>query len=240
MSSAGAMSKEQARPQVIDLTSSAAADAPRRVRVVVLNEQRLFADVLRVALSERGGFDVCPTNATLARAAEVVRQTRPDVVVMDLAGDTAAGLEVLAALKAEFPGTQVLIVTASADATVLPAAVEAGASGYLTMDATIAEVVEAVEATAAGKAVLSGRRLEALIQHLARRAARPAAACGTLTEREREVLRRLVEGQSTRQISMELCVSPNTARTHIQNVLTKMDAHSRLEAAARAVREKLV
>ncbi len=212
----------------------------RPTRVLVAHETRLFADVLRVALSERTALEVLPSIPALADAVEVARRSRPDVIIMDLESRTADGLEVLKALRAALPDCFVLIVTSSVDAETLPAAMSAGASGYLTMDADMSDVVDAIRTTAAGQVVLSGSRLEALVRHLSGQSRPVAASKGLLTDRERDVLVLLVDGQSTVSIAKHLGVSHNTARTHIQNVLTKLGVHSRLEAAARAVRERLV
>ena len=212
----------------------------RPTRVLIAHEVKLFAEVLRVALSERAGLEVLPSIPTLAQAVRAARQCRPQVILMDIEGQSADGLTVLAELRQAVPEAAVLVVTSSVDSAALSAAVSAGASGYLTMDADMSEVVDAINATAAGKVVLSGRRLEALIRHLAHRASSTRACDALLTEREQDVLACLVAGKSTKAIALELGVSHNTARTHIQNVLTKLNVHSRLEAAARAVREKLV
>lgn len=225
--------------RVIDLDVPALESAPM-TRVLLAHEVRLFAEVLRVALAERAGFEVLPTIVPLSQAVRAARQSRPQVVILGLESKTADGLEVLRELRETLPETAVLVVTSSADAASLSAAVTAGASGYLTMDAEMADLVDAVRATAAGKVVLSGRRLEALVRHLAQRSRPARGGDALLTDRERDVLARLVEGKSTKAIADELCVSHNTARTHIQNVLTKLGVHSRLEAAARAVREHLV
>lgn len=223
-------------PRVIDLARVEA----RPTRVLITHEIKLFAEVLRVALSERAGLEVLPTIPLLSQAVRVARQSRPQVILMDIEGRSADGLAVLTELRSAVPEAAVLVITSSVDAATLSAAVSAGASGYLTMETDMAEVVEAIRSIAAGKVVLSGRRLEALIRHLAQRSATTKACDGLLTDREQDVLALLVAGLSTKAIADQLGVSQNTARTHIQNVLTKLNVHSRLEAAARALREHLV
>lgn len=228
-----------ARQGVDQLTDSSEPD-PRPTRVLIAHEVRLFAEVLRVALADRAGLEVLPSIPSLAQAVRAARQTRPQVILMDIEGRTADGLGVLRELREKVPEASVLVLTSSADPAMVTAAVSAGASGYLTMEADMGEVVAAVRDTAAGKVVLSGRRLEVLVRQLARRSETVSRCAGLLTERERDVLLKLVEGKATKTIADELGVSQNTARTHIQNVLTKLNVHSRLEAAARAVREQLV
>jgi DNA-binding NarL/FixJ family response regulator len=224
----------------VDRTIDLTARPPGATRVLITHEVRLFAEVLRVALAERAGLDVLPSIPPLAQAVSAARQTRPQVILMDIEGRSADGLTTLHELREAVPDTSVLVLTSSVDPAMLTAAIGAGASGYLTMDAEMSEVVDAIRATAAGNVVLSARRLDVLVRQLARRAENANRGDRLLTDREREVLRLLVEGKSTKTIASELVVSHNTARTHIQNVLTKLQVHSRLEAAARAVREQLV
>jgi two-component system nitrate/nitrite response regulator NarL len=225
-----------ANGHTIDLTQAVA----KPTRVLIAHEVRLFAEVLRVALAERVGLEVLPSIPTLCQAVKAARQTRPQVILMDIQGRTADGLEVLRELREAVPEAAILVVTSSVDPATVSAAVSAGASGFLTMESDMSEVVDAIRATAEGKVVLSGRRLEALVRHLGQRSATVKTCATLLTERERDVLALLVEGKSTQAIAQELGVSQNTARTHIQNVLTKLNVHSRLEAAARAVREHMV
>lgn len=222
--------------QTIDLTATPLGS----VRVLIAHEVRLFAEVLRVALAERAGLDVLPSIPPLARVVSAARQTRPQVILMDIEGGSADGLATLRELREAVPEAFVLVLTSSIDPAMVTAAVGAGVSGYLTMDTEMSEVGDAIRATAAGNVVLSARRLEVRVRQLARRAETAKRGDRLLTEREREVLRRLVQGKSTKTMASELVVSHNTARTHIQNVLTKLQVHSRLEAAARAVGEDLV
>lgn len=229
-------SSDRDAARVIDLTDP----EPGPTRVLITHEVRLFAEVLRVALADREGLEVLPSIPPLSQAVRAARQTRPQVILMDIEGRSADGLAVLRELREAVPEASVLVLTSSVDPSMVTAAVSAGASGYLTMEADMSEVVSAIRATAAGNVVLSGRQLEVLVRQLARRSETVDRCAGLLTERERDVLLRLVQGKSTKAISEELGVSQNTARTHIQNVLTKLNVHSRLEAAARAVREQLV
>lgn len=228
-----------AAPPVIDLDAPR-PETPVRTRVLLAHEVRLFAEVLRVALGDRAGFDVLPTVVPVAQALRAARQSRPHVVIMGLESATADAVEVLRQLRLALPDTPVLVVSDTSDAGSLTAAVAAGATGYVTMDADMGDLVQAVQATAEGKVLLSGRRLESLVRHLERRPDSAQRGATLLTAREREVLACLVQGKSTKAIAAGLCVSQNTARTHIQNVITKLGVHSRLEAAARAVQEHLI
>jgi DNA-binding NarL/FixJ family response regulator len=240
MTDAARAAAAEASAQHVDRTIDLNSPPPGSTRVLITHEVRLFAEVLRVALAERAGLDVLPSIPSLAQSVSAARQARPNVILMDIEGRTADGLATLQELCEAVPEASVLVLTSSADPARLTAAVRAGASGYLTMDAEMSDVVEAIRATAAGKVVLSARRLEVLVRQLARRAetaergrqaADRARARGAAPARP---------GQVHQDDRRGAVVSHNTARTHIQNVLTKLQVHSRLEAAARAVREQLV
>lgn len=208
------------------------------IRVLIGHDVPLFREALRVALSHLPGLEVLPTTVPVVEVVAAARRARPRVVLLDLTDRTAAGLEALRALRSQVPESAVVVVTTDTDDAALLAAMVVGASGHLTMGAAVAEVAAAVSAAASGK-VLGGRQLEARIRRLARPEPPPPFR-SSLTEREREVLCRLVQGMGTRAIAADLGCAHNTARAHIQNVLIKLGVHSRLAAAALAVREHLV
>jgi two-component system NarL family response regulator len=161
---------------------------------------------------------------------------------MDVSSETHDGVAVLREVREAAPRTAVLVLSAEQDAPVLSDVMTAGAAGFLSFQADMSSVIDAVRAASEGQVVLSGRRLEALVRHLTQRAApsSPSGPGGRLTEREAEVLKLLASGASTTAIAKSLFISAHTARTHVQNVLMKLGVHSRLEAAAYAVRHGLV
>jgi DNA-binding NarL/FixJ family response regulator len=214
----------------------------RATRTLVALEQPLFAEVLRVALGDRGGYEVVGSCSSLGDLHAEVERCKPDVVLMDVVSDQQDGLAVLRELRQAAPRTAVLVLSAAQDAALLSEVMSAGAAGFLSFEADMSDVISAVRAAADGQVVLSGRRLEALVRHLAQRAAPtpPSGPGGRLTEREAEVLVLLASGASTNAIAASLFISAHTARTHVQNVLMKLGVHSRLEAAAYAVRNGLV
>lgn len=209
---------------------------------MVALEQQLFAEVLRVALTDRGGYNVVGTCTSLPDLRAAAERYQPDVVLLDVESTRCDGLAVLRDLRAALPRVAVLILSAAADPDLLSEVMTSGAAGFLSLEADMADVISAVRSAADGQVVLSGRRLEALVRHLARRAAPtpPSGPGGRLTDREAEVLLLLAEGASTPVIASSLFISAHTARTHVQNVLVKLGVHSRLEAAAYAVRNGLV
>ncbi len=214
----------------------------RTTRALVALEQPLFAAVLRVALIDRGGYDVVGCSSDLTGLPDLAARCQPDVVLLDVEPQTCDPLDILRQLRERLPRCAVLALSAAPSPELLSQVMSAGAAGFLSFEADMTEVISAVADAAEGKVVLSGRRLDALVRHLAQRSAprTTQGPGGRLTERETEVLCLLAQGASTPLIAKALFISTHTARTHVQNVLVKLGVHSRLEAAAYAVRHGLV
>lgn len=159
----------------------------------------------------------------------------PDVVLMDLLMPGMDGIEATRQLKARWPVIEVVAVTSFLEEAKVRAALEAGAAGYLLKDAQADEVAAAIRAAAAGECHLDPAAAKLLAASL--RAPRPAA--DVLTAREREVLILIAKGLTNRQIARQLNVTERTARTHVSNILAKLQLTSRTQAALWAVHEGL-
>ncbi|WP_219413742.1 response regulator transcription factor [Pseudonocardia nigra] len=160
----------------------------------------------------------------------------PEVVLMDLQMPRLDGVEATAAITRDFPGVKVVVVTSFGEVERVHAALAAGAAGYVLKDADPDEVARAVRAAAAGEVHLDS----AVARRLTRRMAGPPAGLGKLTAREREILTLVAQGNSNRDIARILVISERTARTHVSNVLTKLQLSSRTQAALLAIREGLI
>ena len=160
----------------------------------------------------------------------------PDVVLMDLQMPRMGGIEATRAIARAHPDVRVVVLTSFGEVERVHAALAAGAAGYLLKDAEPAEVVTAVRAAAAGEVHLDA----AVARQLTRRMAGPQVGLGALTTREREILALVAQGQSNRDVADTLGISERTARTHVSNVLTKLQLASRTQAALLAIREGLI
>ncbi len=201
------------------------------VRVVIVDDHVSFAEALRVALGSEADIDVVATAATLRSGEHAVHEHRPDVALVDHRVGDEDGLELVRALHESRPRTRLVMLTATTDDSTILRALEAGCVGYLVKDAPLEAVVDAVRAAARGDAVVPPALLSRLLPRLRDP---PQRRSDVLTERELAILDLLDQGRSNAAIAAELTISVNTVRNHVQNVLTKLGAHSKLEAVARA------
>jgi DNA-binding NarL/FixJ family response regulator len=208
------------------------------VTVVVADDQSAVREGLVLLLGTLPGITVAGEAADGEAAIELVAATKPQVVLMDLNMPRCDGVAATARITAEHPGTRVVVLTTYADDESIIGALRAGALGYLTKDATRAEIGRAVEAAAAGQAVLYPAVQQRLLS-AATRSARPAperapgqAPPGTddLTPREVDVLRLIAAGQSNREIARTLFVSEATVKTHVNRIFAKTGSRDRVQA----------
>jgi two-component system response regulator DevR len=207
------------------------------VAVLIVDDHRMFAESLSRLLADEEGIAVLGVAATGADAIEMVNRLHPDVVLMDYQLPDRDGVAVAAAIRRENPNVMVVMLTGSSEDRILLAAIEAGCSGFLTKDRAAAEVVHAVRAAAVGEALISPALLARLLPKLNRT---PRTLGENLSDREREILGYLARGMTNKAIAAELFLSVNTIRNHVQSVLAKLGAHSKLEAVSTAVREGII
>ena len=208
---------------------------------MLVDDHRLVTGPLAQILAREPDIVVVGVAATVAESRELARE-RLDVVLMDYRLPDGTGVEATRSIKARWPSSKVVMLTAAQDEETVLESIQAGADGYLTKDRAVGEVVAAVRAAHAGETLLP----RSVILDIARRvtSARDRDAesprLEPLTKRELEVLRALTEGLATPEICERLFISPNTLRTHVQNIIGKLQVHSKLEAVAVGLRYGLV
>lgn len=205
------------------------------IRVLVADEQSLFREALRAALESQSSMDVVAEAQTGCQAAMEVKRTGPDVAVLSVTLPHCDGIEATLRIHQEIPDCRILVLAGEEDQKSLVEAIEAGATGYLSKDSPLLDLIEAVRVVHRGEMLVPPWMLGGLLATLIRRRREQRAALqriATLTRRESEVLALLAQGTDYKGIARELVISPETARTHIKNVLIKLDLHSRPEAAA--------
>jgi len=209
------------------------------VTVVVADDQSAVREGLVLLLGTLPGITVAGEAADGDAAVELVAAVKPQVVLMDLNMPGCDGVAATARITAEYPATRVVVLTTYADDESIIRALQAGALGYLTKEATRAEIGRAVHAAAAGQAILDPGVQQRLLSAAARAPEAPAApgasgGSGTaddeLTPREAEVLRLIAAGQSNREIARTLFVSEATVKTHVNRIFAKTASRDRAQA----------
>jgi DNA-binding NarL/FixJ family response regulator len=213
------------------------------MRILVALGHDLFRSAVATLLDDEPGMLVVSEVSDGSLVAGEVARANPDVVILDTDLGPAGGIAVCSALRAGGTPAKVLVVSERADRELLLASVEAGADGFVTHDAGGPGLVEAILQVRAGQACVPPDMLSVLLRDLIHRRRDEDAVVerfGRLSDRERQVMALVVDGCSNQAIGAALGVSPNTARTHVQNVLPKLQVHSRLELMALAQRHGLV
>jgi DNA-binding NarL/FixJ family response regulator len=207
-----------------------------------VDDHDLFRTGLRTLLEEQG-VDVVGEAENGTRALEQIRETAPEVVVMDLNMPGISGVEATRQIAMVAPLTRVLVLTISdQDADVMDA-ILAGACGYLLKDSSIDELMAGIAAAAQGESLVSPAIAAKVLQRLRATSSSPREAetiRAELSEREIQVLKLIANGKDNAMIAAELHISPKTVKNHISNILMKLQIDNRIQAAVYAVRSGIV
>jgi DNA-binding NarL/FixJ family response regulator len=198
------------------------------VTVMVVDDHPMWRDAVARDLSD-AGFDVVAVAADADEAVRRAAATHPLVVVLDLQLPGKSGVEATAELVAQDPQTRVLVLSASGEQSDVLAAVKAGATGYLVKSASRDELVDAVSRTARDEPVFSSGLAGLLLGEFRRITSSGDDPSAALTDRETEVLRLVAKGLSYKQIAERLSISHRTVQNHVQNILSKLHLHNRVE-----------
>jgi DNA-binding NarL/FixJ family response regulator len=216
------------------------------ISVLLVDDQTIVRQGLRSLLSLESDIVVVGEAADGRQAVELVQSLSPDIVLMDVRMPHMDGLQALRRIKAVAPKVSVIMVTLYDDPNYLLEAVSAGAAGYILKDATRQELIRAVRLIAEGGAIIAPTMMPDLLHQMERMMAAQGspfladALQDTLTEREIEVLRLIAEGCTNQEIASVLIISPTTVKTHVQNILQKLNVSDRTQAAVYAVRSGLI
>ena len=214
---------------------------PEQLRVVLVDDHPVYREGLAKLLRECG-VDVIAQAGNGPDALSIVEETAPDVVVMDLNMPGMSGVDVTRKLVERTPASRVLVVSVSAQEEDVTEAILAGASGYVLKDGPVEEVVAGIQAAANGESLISPRIATMLLRRM--RLDEPAEvgapATTPLSERELQVLRLVAEGKGNQEIGEALYIGQSTVRNHISSILMKLQVDNRVQAAVRAVRDRIV
>jgi two-component system, NarL family, response regulator LiaR len=215
-----------------------------RLRVLLVDNHRLFREGLRDLLVEQG-IAVVGEAGDASEAVSLAAQTKPAVILteLNLPGAADGAFDATRRLRFASPDSSIVVLTVSAGGDQISEAIHAGAAGYLLKDAPVDDIVRAVHAAIRGEAVLSPRVAAYVLERM--RDSYPATDRAEdltlrLTVREREVLRLMAMGKDNHGIAEELVISEQTAKNHVSSVLGKLEVNNRIQAAVYAVRERIL
>jgi NarL family two-component system response regulator LiaR len=205
------------------------------IRILIVDDHGVVRDGVRMYLSLDSELEVVGEAANGEEALRLVREHRPDVVLMDLLMPGMDGVTATEIIRRELPETEVIALTSVLEDQAIYRAMRAGASGYLLKNTKADELVRAIKAAAAGQVQLSPEVAAVLMREVG-----VPDSPEKLTERETEVLRLVAQGKANKEIAAELVIGEKTVKTHVSNILSKLGVASRTQAALYAVRIGLV
>jgi NarL family two-component system response regulator LiaR len=233
------------------LEESSGARGPSRI--IIADDHPLFRSAIRQTLERHSNLEVVGEAANGRQAVELCRRLRPELVLMDLRMPEMDGIEATHAIKRDFPGIIVLILTALEEPSELSNSLEAGAAGYVLKHSSAAQISDAVRRVLAGESPLNEEVAMRLLMRLIdrggqeegrsadssserpHRGRKESRLVDSLTPREVEVLRLVARGQTNQQIARNLFISVSTVKRHIQRITAKLEVSDRVQAAVRAI-----
>ena len=212
----------------------------RPLRLLVVDDHEVVRQGLVSLLERREHFQVVAEAGTAAEAVEMARKFEPDLVVMDVRLPDGSGIEACREIRAEFPGTRVVILTSYPDEEAVLSAIIAGASGYLLKQIRGRDLVSALESVGRGESLLDPAVTEKVLDRVRR------IATGTytdeiaqLTQQEQKILLLVAEGKTNKEIASEVFLSDKTVKNYVSSILSKLNLERRAQAAAVGARHRL-
>ncbi len=209
-------------------------------RILLVDDHEVVRLGLKSLLEHHSQFDVVGEASSAREAIEMVGNTHPDVVVMDIRLPGTSGIEACEEITGRFPETKVIMLTSYAEDEMLFSAIRAGASGYILKQIGGEDLVRALEAVGRGEAMLDPTVTQRVFQEV-RRAVKEeeASAFAHLSQQEKHVLLLVSEGKTNREIAKSLFLGEGTVRNYVSSILSKLGVNNRAEAAAYAVEHNL-
>ena len=207
--------------------------AERQHRLLVVDDHEVVRQGLVAMLQRRPGFQVVAEAGTAAEAIEMARRYQPDLVVMDVRLPDGSGIEACREIRAEMPGTRVVILTSYPDEEAVFSAIVAGASGYLLKQVRGRDLVAALEAVGRGESLLDPAVTEKVLERVRRIATGGASnELAQLTAQEQKILLLVAEGKTNKEIASEVFLSDKTVKNYVSSILSKLNLQRRAQAAA--------
>jgi two-component system, NarL family, response regulator DevR len=215
-------------------------DAPKRFRLLVVDDHEVVRQGLVALLDRREGFEVVAEAGTVAEAIAMAHRFEPDIVIMDVRLPDGSGVEACREIRADLPGTKVVILTSYPDEEAVLSAIVAGASGYLLKQVRARDLVAALEAVGRGESLLDPAVTEKVLERV-RRIATGAYPdeLSALTSQEQKILLLVAEGKTNKEIAADVFLSDKTVKNYVSSILSKLNLERRAQAAAFVARNRI-
>lgn|SRR5262249_37001653 len=223
----------------MDSTNKPIAEPQTRIKVCIVEDQREVRDGLATLINGTAGFRCVGSYRTMEDALRQVTNEAPDVILTDIGLPGMSGIEGARILKERLPDVPIVALTVYDDEEEIFDALCAGASGYLLKDTQPARLIECLREVISGGAPMSPEVARRVVK-LFREFRPPDRASHNLTPAERELLKLIVEGHNYKTAAVELSISINTVSFHLRNIYEKLQVHSKSEAVAKALRDRIV
>ncbi|MBT5902698.1 MAG: response regulator transcription factor [Opitutaceae bacterium] len=211
-----------------------------KIRLVLVDDQALFREGLRILLGQDDRLEIVAEAGNGVEAIDAAKLHSPDIMLMDLRMPKLNGVEATRIIRQEMPHIRVIVLTTFEDDDEIYEALSAGASGYLLKASPSGRVIKAIELTVQGESFIEPSVTAKLLNHFSRLAshqikrAAPQPLAEPLSGRELDVLGQLASGRSNKEIASELGIAEGTVKNHMSNVIGKLGALDRTQAALRA------
>ncbi|MGH2657663.1 MAG: response regulator [Actinomycetota bacterium] len=209
------------------------------MRVLIVDDHPVTRDGLRTAFNLADEIEVVGEAASGEEAINVVAETKPDIVFMDVRMPGMNGIQATRQIRENNPDTKIILFTIDESRASVAEAIQAGVSGYLLKDASVGELINAARQAMAGKAVIHPSLTQAFIEEV-QLVDRPSSPEAPLSPREVEILQKIAYGATTKEVADQLGISFHTVKTHLERIFEKLGANDRAQAVAIAIRQRLV
>lgn len=212
-----------------------------KVTILIADDHDLMRRGVKALLQSHPGWEVCGEAQTGREAVSKTEELRPDIAILDISMPDMNGVEAARRIHKAFPATEILILSAHYSDQLIRETLEAGARGYIVKSDSDRDLITAIEALANHKHFFTPRATEVIMRDFIDRAVRtPESTHERLTTREREIIQRLAEGKSSKEVASSLCINTKTAETHRANIMRKLQLHTVTDLVRYAVRNLII
>jgi DNA-binding NarL/FixJ family response regulator len=214
-------------------------DGARPLRLLVVDDHEVVRQGLVALLERRDSFQVVAEAGSVSESIAAARRHQPDIVIMDVRLPDGSGVEACREIRAELPGTRVIMLTSYPDEEVVLSAIVAGASGYLLKQIRGRDLVAALEAVGRGESLLDPAVTERVLDRVRRMASGEADdELAVLTPQEQKILMLVAEGKTNKEIAADVFLSDKTVKNYVSSILSKLNLERRAQAAAFVARHR--